>query len=134
MSVSLFAAGAAIILLRQASPAPAPVAAPVTVSVAPPAAPLEPQRPVTLTVRSEPAGARVEVEGAPYGETPLELPLEPNSPPVTLALTLEGYEPTSRRVSAGDAPELSVKLRPRQAAQKPPRRSLSPPLDIKLGR
>jgi eukaryotic-like serine/threonine-protein kinase len=132
LGVSLFAAGAAIILLREASPAPAPVAPPVTVSITPPAPPQP--RPVTLTVRSEPAGARVEVEGATYGETPLELPLEPNAPPVTLALTMEGYEPTSRRVSAGDAPELSVKLRPRQAAQKPPRRSLSPPLDIKLGR
>ncbi|MFY0583488.1 hypothetical protein ACN28S_62565 [Cystobacter fuscus] len=54
---------------------------------------------------------------------------------MTLALSLEGYEPTSRRVSAGDAPELSVKLRPRQAVQKPPRRGSTPPaLDIKLGR
>jgi serine/threonine protein kinase len=133
--LALLAVGSAIILLRQQAlisnlpvtvPAPPPLAQP-----APEPQPL----PVTLTVRSEPAGARVEVEGAPYGETPLELPLEPDSPPVTLALTLEGYEPTSRRVSAGDAPELSVKLHPRQATHKPPRRGApAPPLDIKLGR
>ncbi|WP_043431331.1 serine/threonine protein kinase [Cystobacter fuscus] len=134
LGVSLLVGGAAVILLRQEKPAPVPP--PITASAPPLAVPPEPRpRPVSLTVRSEPAGARVEVEGAPYGETPLELPLEPNAPPVTLALTLEGYEPTSRRVSAGDAPELSVKLRPRQAAQKPPRRGTSaPPLDIKLGR
>ncbi|OJH35102.1 serine/threonine protein kinase [Cystobacter ferrugineus] len=138
MGVSLLAGGAAVILLRREEPAPAPPSSTITVDASPLAALPQPKsQPVTLTVRSEPAGARVEVEGAPYGQTPVELPLEPDAAPVTLALTLEGYEPTSRRVSAGDAPELSVKLRPRHAAQKPPRRgtpATHPPLDIKLGR
>jgi hypothetical protein len=88
---------------------------------------------VTLKVLSEPAGAVVEVDGKQHGETPLDLPLTANAPPVVLALKLDGYETVSRPVSAGDAPEVSVKLTPKPATQKPRRPSPSQ-LGIKTDR
>ncbi|PTL79860.1 serine/threonine-protein kinase [Vitiosangium sp. GDMCC 1.1324] len=134
----LVVAGAAIILLRQH---PARDTASLTNRQQEEQAQLEPQpeqapepQPVTLKVISEPTGALVLVDGKQYGETPMDLPLEPDAPPVTLALRLDGYEPVSQRVSAGDAPEVSVKLTPKITAQKPPRRPNNPPLDIKMGR
>jgi eukaryotic-like serine/threonine-protein kinase len=75
----------------------------------------------------------VVVDGKQHGETPLELPLPTNAPPVMLAVKLDGYETVSRPVSAGDAPEVSVKLTPKPAAQKP-RRPAPSPLDIKTDR
>jgi serine/threonine protein kinase len=97
----------------------------------------EPQR-VMLTVRSEPAGAEVVVDGKSLGKTPWEQPFEPDALPVKLQLKLDGYQSVSREVSTGDAPELLVKLTPR-ATQKPNRRrdrdnSSSPSLGIKTDR
>ncbi|MET0402008.1 MAG: protein kinase [Cystobacter sp.] len=133
LGVGLMVAGSAVVLLRHEVP---PALLSGTASATPRTAPAvraqppEPA-PVTLTVHSEPAGARVEVDGAPRGETPLELPLAPGAPPVRVALTLEGYEPASRRVSAEDAPGFSLKLHPRQAPKSSRRGA---PLHIKLGR
>ncbi|ATB30574.1 serine/threonine protein kinase [Melittangium boletus] len=141
LGLLLMLAGAAVILLRQHPPEAAPTPVPVAVSepVSTPPPPPEPEpRAVILKVRSEPPGARVEVDGRLSGQTPLDMPLAANAPPVTLALRLEGYEPASRRVSPEDAPEVSVRLHPKPAAQKPPRRGVSSPpppaLDIKMGR
>ncbi|HYO58487.1 serine/threonine protein kinase [Archangium sp.] len=135
----LVSAGAAIVFLRQQPAGSAQVTTPPQVAQArpEPARPVEPERvepqPVRLKVLSEPAGARVEVDGKQHGETPMDLPLAPDAPPVKVALKLDGYETAERRVSAGDAPALSVKLTPKSSAPKPPRRN-GPALDIKMGR
>jgi serine/threonine-protein kinase len=137
----LVSAGAAIVLLRQQPAANAPVTPPAPLAQArpaEPARPVAPERteplPVRLKVLSEPAGARVEVNGRQHGETPMDLPLAPDAPPVKVALKLDGYETAERRVSAGDGPEVSVKLTPKSSPPpKPPRRN-APPLDIKMGR
>jgi hypothetical protein len=146
----LLGAGAAVIFLRQtkAEPvAPPPVTALQHVVHAQPEPshavqqPQQPERapepqPVTLKVVTEPAGAVVVIDGKPHGATtPTELPLVPDAPPVTLALKLEGYEPVSRRVSAEDAPGVSVKLTPKSVGQKPRRNPPPPPsLGIKTDR
>jgi serine/threonine-protein kinase len=145
----LLGAGAAVIYLRQ--PTATPVVPPVTetqpvVHARPTPAhdaqrPEQPERasepqPVTLKVMSEPAGAVVVIDGKPHGTTtPTELPLVPDAPPVTLALKLDGYEPVSRQVSAGDAPAVSVKLTRKPVEQKPRRNNPSPQsLGIKTDR
>ncbi|HEX8438098.1 serine/threonine-protein kinase [Archangium sp.] len=136
----LLGAGAAVIFLRQ--PPVEPVAPPVTqtqpVVRAQPEPirvveqPKQPERasepqPVTLKVVTEPAGAVVVIDGKPHGApTPTELPLVPDAPPVTLALKLDGYEPVSRQVSAGDAPAVSVKLTRKPVEQRPRRNTTNP--------
>jgi serine/threonine-protein kinase len=92
----------------------------------------EPQR-VMLTVRSEPAGAQVLVGGKSLGETPTELPFEPDALPVKVQLKLAGYHPVSREVSTGDAPELLVKLTPK-ATKTSRRRDRDTSLGIKTDR
>ncbi len=141
MGALLVAAGAAVIFLNQQQDARTTTLTAPQQVVAQARTPtpksertdqaLPPSQPVKLTVLSEPAGARVTVDGKQHGETPMDLPLAPNAPPVALELKLDGYEPVSRQVSAGDAPALSVKLT--QKVHKPPRRS-GPLLDIKKGR
>jgi serine/threonine-protein kinase len=83
----------------------------------------QPQQ-VTLQVLSQPAGALVMVDGQQRGETPVDLRLAPDAPPVTVAWQLNGYQPVSRKVSAGDAPQVSVTLKP--AGSRPPRRNSTP--------
>lgn len=134
----LVCAGAAIVMLRQ-QPAVSPqVPEPPPVVRTQPSRPqaepperVEPPQPVKLKVLSEPAGALVEVDGKHRGETPMDLPLTPDAPPVQVALKMDGYETEERRVSAGDAPEVSVKLTPKSSVQKTRR---NPALDIKRGR
>ncbi|MFY0563444.1 serine/threonine protein kinase [Archangium lansingense] len=140
VGVLLICAGAAIVMLRQ-QPATStqPTEPPQVVRTQPPPANPEPPeqvepQPVKLKVLSEPAGALVEVDGKQHGETPVDLPLTPDAPPVRVALKLNGYETVERRVSAGDAPEVSVKLTPKTSVQKPPPRRNSSSLDIKRGR
>src|SRR5690606_19176059 len=62
-----------------------------------------------LSLRSEPSGASVSVEGVYRGQTPLQLELRPDIAH-TIALSLPGYEPASRKVSlsAGESRTLSV--------------------------
>jgi hypothetical protein len=79
---------------------------------------------VTLQVLSQPAGALVMVDGQQRGETPVDLRLAPDAPPVTVAWQLNGYQSVSRKVSAGDAPQVSVTLKP--AGSRPPRRNSTP--------
>jgi serine/threonine protein kinase len=147
-AAALVIAGAAIVYLRQqpAQPGvpPPPVAAPLPVLQPPPAQPELLK--VELVLRSEPAGAAVHLEGSPqaYGVTPLTLPLKPDAPPVSVTLSLEGYEPKTQQVSAANAPILLVALerravtpiatptRPPGGKRTPP--SNSPGLNIKKGR
>jgi serine/threonine-protein kinase len=129
----LVSAGVAFVLLRtprtqpaltQVQPPPPPVPVtqtPVVETPQPPAPQL-----VALQVSTEPSGAAVEVDGQVLGQTPYTLTLRPDAPPVTMALSLTGYEPLSQQVSADQAPGLSVKLTPKR---KPPRRN-----GIKTGR
>jgi serine/threonine-protein kinase len=129
----LVSAGVAFVLMRPAGPLPQPV---VRGPTPPPTPVKEPSpveqppptvaQPVTLQVSTEPAGAAIEVDGQVLGQTPYTLTLKPDAPPVTLALSLTGYEPISQQVSADQAPGLSVKLTPKR---KTPRRN-----GIKTGR
>lgn len=129
LGVLLFAAGGAVIYLRQhPAETPAPVTEPTPVAHeqvdAETPRPVPAPQPVRLKVRTEPAGALVEVDGKHVGATPAELPLAPDAPPVTLALKLDGYEPVSQQVSAANAPELSVKLTQKQKPRRPPPQQL----------
>jgi formylglycine-generating enzyme required for sulfatase activity len=91
----------------------------------PPAGPPPPPAPAVLVVRSEPAGARVEVDGRARGETPLELAVEPGTEHA-VRLTKEGHDDASlsARLRAGVRHEETVRLAPRlgevKVAARPP--------------
>ncbi|HYO66579.1 MAG TPA: protein kinase [Archangium sp.] len=130
----LVCAGAAIVMLRQQPAGVAQVLEPTPVvrtQLAPvptePPAPLEPRPLKTLKLLSEPPGAWVVVDGKQYGPTPMELPLRPDAPKVTVAVKMDGYETQEHQLSADNAPEFLVKLR-----QKPRRNPAA--LGIKTGR
>ena len=133
----LVSAGVAFVLLRPSGTprTPPPLAqvqppAPTPVTRTPREQPLEPTTvapSVALQVNTEPPGAELEVDGQALGQTPYTLTLPPDAPPVTLALSMAGYEPVSQQVSAAQAPELSVRLTPKR--KMPPRRN-----GIKTGR
>jgi serine/threonine protein kinase len=116
-AAALVIAGAAIVLLRPTPPPEPPPPQPV---VARPPEPVEPQPPPTpaepmqveLVLSSEPAGAAVHVAGKPepLGVTPVTLPLKPGGPPLSVTLSLEGYETKTQQVSAANAPALLVAL------------------------
>ena len=76
---------------------------------------------VELVLNSEPAGAAVQLAGRPLGVTPVTLPLAPEADPVEVTLSMEGYEPLTRQVSAANAPSLLLALERRAAAPTNPR-------------
>jgi formylglycine-generating enzyme required for sulfatase activity len=80
----------------------------------PPPAPPAPPPPAVLALRSEPAGARVEVDGRFRGETPLDLAVEPGAEHA-IRLTKEGHDDASlsARLRAGVRHEETVRLAPR---------------------
>ena len=83
---------------------------------------VRPDAPGAVTLRGAPAGAGVEVDGAPGGQTPLAEPLRLAPGPHTVTLTAEGFEP--RRLDVKVAPGASLDL---DAALTPlPRASLRP--------
>ncbi len=90
-----------------------------------PPGPPPPPAPAVLVVRSEPAGARVEVDGVDRGETPLELAVEPGQEHV-IRLRKEGHDEASvsARLRAGARHEETVRLAPRlgevKVAARPP--------------
>ncbi|MBN1206690.1 MAG: serine/threonine protein kinase [Myxococcaceae bacterium] len=145
-AAALVIAGAAVVLLRQQPEQPAPPP-PVVVSPPPtqpaqeklpdpPPPPPEPQK-VELVLNSEPTGATVQLNGQPLGVTPVKLPLAPDAAPVSVTLSLEGYAPATRQVSAANAPTLLVELERRAATNGKPGKKPPPvtsPLDIKRGR
>lgn len=63
----------------------------------------------SLYLTSEPSGAAVTMNGIPQGVTPLELSRIPKGR-VSLAFTLDGYEPQKRElmIDAGDSPEVHI--------------------------
>lgn len=124
-------AGAALLYFTRKPPEPV---LPPTVATLPPVKAVEP-RPVhpppehtsplkvELVLNSEPAGAAVQLAGRPLGVTPVTLPLAPEAAPVEVTLSMEGYEPLTRQVSAANAPSLLLALERRAmppATAKPP--------------
>jgi formylglycine-generating enzyme required for sulfatase activity len=91
----------------------------------PPPAKAPPPAPGVLVVRSDPSGARVEVDGVDRGETPLELAVEPDREHA-IRLTKEGHDEASvsARLRAGVRHEQVVRLAPRlgevKVAARPP--------------
>jgi len=79
-----------------------------------PPRPATPPKPATLALRSEPSGARVEVDGRVRGETPLDLAVEPDAEHA-IRLTKEGHDDASlsARLRAGARREETVRLAPR---------------------
>ncbi|EAU68369.1 serine/threonine-protein kinase Pkn6 [Stigmatella aurantiaca DW4/3-1] len=145
-AVALLLAGTAVVFLRPPSelpprvavntPPPPPVEVPKPSTPPPP--PTEPQK-VNLVLASEPEGAQVHVGGEPLGKTPRPLTLEPGAPPVLVTMTMEGYEPVTRSVSAADGPTVQVALERRATGgSKPPAQGKkpgpAPSLGIKTGR
>jgi serine/threonine protein kinase len=120
----LIIAGAAVVYFTR-KPEQPPVQPPVVTTQ-----PAQPQNPppvppnekpssplkVELVLNSEPAGAAVQLAGKPLGVTPVKLPLAPEADPVEVTLSLEGYEPLTRQVSAANAPSLLLALERRATA------------------
>jgi serine/threonine-protein kinase len=93
--------------------------------LAPPLPVLAP--PTSVTLRTHPPGAEVEVDGQSLGRTPLTLSLTKDAPQ-SATLRLSGYEPLTTTVSADQAPTRTVTLE-----RKPPAHHTAP-LRIKTGR
>ncbi|WP_224247527.1 serine/threonine protein kinase [Hyalangium gracile] len=144
-AAALVIAGAALVFLRQKPEQPPQ---PPTVTVKPveprPTQPAETKPPeprkVELVLNSQPSGAAVQLDGQPLGVTPVKLPLTADAPPVSVTLSLEGYSPATRQVSAANAPTLLVELERRALGtstkppvKKPPQNGSSS-LGIKKGR
>ncbi|HVG60486.1 MAG TPA: serine/threonine-protein kinase [Hyalangium sp.] len=117
-AVTLVIAGAAVVLLRKTpDPLPPP---PVTTPVPEPVQGVDPQpaptppepMQVELVLSSEPAGAAVHIAGQaqPLGVTPVTVPLKPDGAPMSVTLSLDGYEPKTQQISAANAPALLVAL------------------------
>ncbi len=110
----VLAVGAAAVLLRRGGPVPgertASPASPATTLQEAKAEPLQ-QSLVSIPVVSDPAGARVSVDGRLVaGATPLSLPLDPKSFHVVV-LSRDGFAPREVRLAAGALPpEVSVAL------------------------
>jgi formylglycine-generating enzyme required for sulfatase activity len=91
----------------------------------PPPGPPPPPAPAVLAVRSDPAGARVEVDGTDRGVAPLELRLAPGQPH-RVRVTLAGHDDAELPVElrAGQTREETVRLAPRlgevKIAARPP--------------
>jgi len=91
----------------------------------PPPGPPPPPAPAVLALRSEPAGARVGVDGTDRGETPLELRVEPGRPH-RVRVTKVGHDDAevSVELRAGETREETVRLAPRlgevKVAARPP--------------
>jgi formylglycine-generating enzyme required for sulfatase activity len=94
--------------------------APFTLNVAvepgktltPPLVTLE-QKPVQLSLRSTPIGAKVSLDGSPQGNTPLKISLDRRGSH-TIRFSMAGYEPIEKTVTIndGDDQELTVTLKP----------------------
>lgn len=65
---------------------------------------------VALTVLSDPPGARVLIGGKPVGVTPFAFAVARGAVPLTVQLTLPGYDDAEAELSVENAPVLAVKL------------------------
>ncbi len=112
------------------APAPAPAAeppspAPPALAAAPaPPTPAAPE-PARITIRSDPPGAEVLLDGVMVGNTPVTLP-RPESGTQSLTLRLRGHEDSSIQISRESAESLSVTLERERQAARAPRRSPTP--------
>jgi hypothetical protein len=69
----------------------------------------EPPKPGTLSVRSQPPGAAVQLDGQPTGQvTPARLVDLDRAKPHTLRLTLEGFQPWSKTVLFEEAQTVAM--------------------------
>jgi serine/threonine-protein kinase len=102
---------------------PPPVPAPPPLPAAQPdPAPKPPEVPLTVTIKSEPAGAELYRDTALVGNTPLEFPKPKEGERVDLVLRLSGYENKTFSISTLTGAELKLTL-DKQKAAPPPRRS-----------
>ncbi|MCK6552032.1 PEGA domain-containing protein, partial [Myxococcota bacterium] len=62
----------------------------------------------TIDVASEPSGARVSIDGAPRGETPLYELAVPGTRAFTVAVDKRGYKPWRRRIGARKVEERTI--------------------------
>lgn len=78
-----------------------------------------PTTPAILTIRSDPAGARIEIDGLPIGRAPFERAITPG--PHRVRATLAGYQPGERELTLtdGERSVLQLTLAPQPAP--PPR-------------
>jgi hypothetical protein len=65
---------------------------------------------VTLRIDTMPAGAEVTIDGEPRGRTPLALSVARNESPISLVLSLDGYEDESRTVTPTESQLLTLEL------------------------
>jgi serine/threonine-protein kinase len=97
---------AALFLFKGGRPAPAPVAAIATNAVG-----------ARLSLRSEPPGAAITLDGRSYGRTPVEgLPLPVG--PVRLELALEGYQPIGQQLQLAAGAQVRDFVLEKSAQQK----------------
>jgi tRNA A-37 threonylcarbamoyl transferase component Bud32 len=99
-----------------------------------PASPVTSARTVKFAVRSEPRGARVELDDEELGVTPLTVELPATTAPRVLRVTRQGYEHYVERVQLSSDQHLELQLKPTSpAARVPPRlpsaASTQPPRD-----
>ncbi len=98
------------------APTPAPVPAP-----APAPAPV----PAQVSIRSEPPGAEVLLDGVMVGNTPVDVP-RPDTGTQAITLRLRDYEETTIQISPQTGNALSVTLERERQAVRAPRRAQAP--------
>lgn len=90
---------------------------------------------VLLELRSDPAGALVDVGGKKLGMTPLSVAVPADGSRVLAKLTLDGFEPNEAMFSKADGPSLTVQLQKKKPLSKKETGKKPPPnLGIKTGR
>lgn len=79
-----------------------------------------------MSVQSEPAGARVAIDGREVGQTPWFSQNElPPTAEVELTLTLAGHQPWSTKIRGGEEVRVSAELKRRRGAAGPSKQSAS---------
>jgi eukaryotic-like serine/threonine-protein kinase len=81
---------------------------------APPGA--RPVQPLTLTLTSNPSGARVQLDGRDVGRTPVSITAAPDGSAMIATFSMPGFDPVETAVTARNAPLFSVQLKRRNAA------------------
>lgn len=130
LTLGLVAGGlAAYLVLRKAEPPAVAAVPPVELPKPDPVQPTANQ-PLQLLINSEPAGAKVSIDGVELGLTPVSYSL-PAGATKSALFVKEGFEPVSASLTAASGPELNVQLKKRRASDKHPGGSN---LGIKTGR
>ncbi|MFO0595806.1 MAG: serine/threonine-protein kinase [Myxococcaceae bacterium] len=82
--------------------------------------PPPPVAPLLTRIESDPAGATVELAGINVGKTPFEARIEKVKLPVAVKLLLDGYEPGEATLTDMTGAVVTVPLKKKPAAVKPP--------------